>query len=209
MIRAENLSLSIHGTDILTDVSFQMKPGQVFGLVGESGSGKSMTALALMGLLPRGAETRGRILLDGGDLTRLNDRDMCAIRGNRISMIFQEPMTALNPVRTIGDQVAETLLIHTRATRAEALEIARQKLTRVGLPPERVPLDRFPHELSGGQRQRVCIAMAIRADHRAGRHHTGADPDPAARAGRGRGHVAVADHSRSGGGGRERACRCC
>ncbi len=97
MIRAENLSLSIHGTDILTDVSFQMQPGQVFGLVGESGSGKSMTALALMGLLPRGAETRGQILLDGGDLTRLNDRDMCAIRGNRISMIFQEPMTALNP----------------------------------------------------------------------------------------------------------------
>ena len=161
MIAARDLSLTIHGTPILEDVSFALQPGQVFGLVGESGSGKSMTALAVMGLLPKGAATQGEILLDGGDLTQLNDRDMCAIRGNRISMIFQEPMTALNPVKTIGDQVAETLLIHTKATRAEAEQIAREKLTRVGLPPERFPLDRFPHELSGGQRQRVCIAMAI------------------------------------------------
>ena len=161
MIEARDLSLSIHGAPILDQVSFALEPGKTFGLVGESGSGKSMTALAIMGLLPHGAETSGQVLLDGGDLSQLNDRDLCAIRGNRISMIFQEPMTALNPVKTIGDQVAETLLIHTKATRAEALRIAEEKLTRVGLPPDRFPLDRFPHELSGGQRQRVCIAMAI------------------------------------------------
>ena len=161
MIDAKHLSLTIHGAPILDDVSFAMQPGKTFGLVGESGSGKSMTALAIMGLMPRGAETSGQILLDGGDLTRLNDRDLCAIRGNRIGMIFQEPMTALNPVKTIGDQVAETLLIHTNTTKAEALKIAAEKLTRVGLPQDRFPLSRFPHELSGGQRQRVCIAMAI------------------------------------------------
>ncbi|WP_300513941.1 dipeptide ABC transporter ATP-binding protein [Aliiroseovarius sp.] len=161
MIEARDLSLTIHGETILDRVSFDMEPGTTFGLVGESGSGKSMTALAIMGLSPRGAKVSGQVLLAGSDLTRLGERDMCAIRGNRISMIFQEPMTALNPVRTIGDQVAETLLIHTRATRAEALKIAEEKLTRVGLPPDRFPLDRYPHELSGGQRQRVCIAMAI------------------------------------------------
>ncbi|MCI2400747.1 ABC transporter ATP-binding protein [Aliiroseovarius subalbicans] len=161
MIALEHLSLSIHGTPILDDVSFDMAPGKVFGLVGESGSGKSMTALAIMGLLPRGAETSGRVMLDGGDLSKLRDRDLCAIRGNRIGMIFQEPMTALNPVKTIGEQVAETLLIHTRTSRAEAMKIAAEKLARVGLPQDKFPLGRYPHELSGGQRQRVCIAMAI------------------------------------------------
>ncbi len=161
MIRLENLSLTIHDSPILSDVSLEMQPGKVFGLVGESGSGKSMTALAIMGLLPRGSRTSGRALLDGGDLLGLRERDLCAIRGNRIGMIFQEPMTALNPVETIGDQVAETLLIHTRTSRARALDIAREKLARVGLPEDRFPLSRYPHELSGGQRQRVCIAMAI------------------------------------------------
>ncbi len=161
MIRFENLGLSIHEAPILRDVSFALKPGQITGLVGESGSGKSMTALAAMRLLPQGARVSGRIDLDGMDLTALSERDMCAIRGNRIGMIFQEPMTALNPVRTIGDQVMETLLIHTDTPPARAREIAAEKLARVGLPPERFPLSRYPHELSGGQRQRVCIAMAI------------------------------------------------
>ncbi|SMX45417.1 ABC transporter ATP-binding protein [Actibacterium lipolyticum] len=161
MISLQNLSLAIHGTPILRDVSFDITPGQVFGLVGESGSGKSMTAQALMQLLPHGAETSGRAMLDGTDLLTTPEPQMCAIRGNRIGMIFQEPMTALNPVQTIGDQVAETLLIHGQATRGEALRIARQRLDRVGLPETRFPLSRYPHELSGGQRQRVCIAMAI------------------------------------------------
>ncbi|MCK0142898.1 dipeptide ABC transporter ATP-binding protein [Aliiroseovarius sp. F20344] len=161
MIEIRNLSLSIHDTPILHDVDLSIAPGQVVGLVGESGSGKSMTALALMGLLPRGSEASGQLLLDDQDLSTLSEDAMCDIRGQRISMIFQEPMTALNPVKTIGDQVAETLLIHTDTSRTEALRIAAEKLARVGLPQDRFPLDRYPHELSGGQRQRVCIAMAI------------------------------------------------
>ena len=161
MITLENLSLSIHDSEILHDVSLEIAPGKVTGLVGESGSGKSMTALAIMQLLPRGGVTKGRVLLDGDNLLDASERTMCSIRGNRIGMIFQEPMTALNPVKTIGDQVMETLLIHTDISKSEAREIAREKLARVGLPEDRFPLTRFPHELSGGQRQRVCIAMAI------------------------------------------------
>ncbi|MHC0053506.1 ABC transporter ATP-binding protein [Actibacterium sp. D379-3] len=161
MIGVEGLSLSIHGTPILRDLSFAVRRGEVFGLVGESGSGKSLTALALMGLLPQGSVTAGHARLDGTDLLTQPEPALCAIRGNRIGMIFQEPMTALNPVQTIGDQVAETLLIHGRANRGEARRLARQKLDRVGLPEARFPLSRYPHQLSGGQRQRVCIAMAV------------------------------------------------
>jgi peptide/nickel transport system ATP-binding protein len=159
MIEVDRLSLDIHGIPILRDVSFAMQPGRTFGLVGESGSGKSMTALALMQLLPDGGRTSGTASLDGIDLLNRPEAEMCALRGNEIGMIFQEPMTALNPVRTIGDQVAETLRIHGAARRRDALEVARQKLDRVGLP--QIALDRYPHELSGGQRQRVCIATAI------------------------------------------------
>jgi peptide/nickel transport system ATP-binding protein len=159
MIAFDRLDVAIHGTPILRQVSLDIAPGEVFGLVGESGSGKSMTALALMGLLPDGAEARGSILLDGRDLAPLPERDWCSIRGNEIGMIFQEPMTALNPVQTIGDQVAETLLIHGTPSRAEAARIARDRLDRVGL--SHVGMDAYPHELSGGQRQRVCIAAAI------------------------------------------------
>ncbi|HSG55495.1 MAG TPA: ABC transporter ATP-binding protein, partial [Paracoccaceae bacterium] len=158
MIGISDLSLSIHGTPILSGVSFDIAPGQIVGLVGESGSGKSMTALALMQLLPTGSTTAGKALLDGQNLLALPEVRMCSLRGNRIGMIFQEPMTALNPVQNIGDQVAETLVIHGQANRSEARKVAREKLLRVGLD---LPLDRYPHELSGGQRQRVCIAMAI------------------------------------------------
>ncbi|MCT4682204.1 MAG: dipeptide ABC transporter ATP-binding protein [Roseicyclus sp.] len=159
MIALDRLSLAIHVTPILREVTLQITPGEIFGLVGESGSGKSMTALALMGLLPRGAETTGAARLDGTDLLTLSETDLCRLRGNEIAMIFQEPMTALNPVQTIGDQVAETLTIHGKAKGAQARRIARDRLDRVGL--SQVALDRYPHELSGGQRQRVCIAAAI------------------------------------------------
>ncbi|AHM04060.1 peptide/opine/nickel uptake family ABC transporter, ATP-binding protein [Roseibacterium elongatum DSM 19469] len=159
MIALDRLSLSIHGQPILHDLSLDIAPGEIFGLVGESGSGKSMTALALMGLLPTGAETTGRANLDGTDLLALSEAALCRLRGNEIGMIFQEPMTALNPVQTIGAQVAETLLIHGTESRAEARAIARDRLDRVGL--KHIPMDRYPHELSGGQRQRVCIAAAI------------------------------------------------
>ncbi len=161
LLSVQNLTLTIHGTPILHGVSFDMAPGQVFGLVGESGSGKSLTAFSAMRLLPDGAQTGGRILLGGDNLLARTEAQMCAIRGRDIGMIFQEPMTALNPVQTIGDQVAEALVIHGAASRSDALKVAREKLDRVGLAGERFPLTRFPHELSGGQRQRVCIAMAI------------------------------------------------
>ncbi|MFC7703068.1 ABC transporter ATP-binding protein [Plastorhodobacter daqingensis] len=159
LLSVENLSVTIHDTPILRDVSFAVEPGQVVGLVGESGSGKSMTSLAVMGLLPAGARATGRVMMGGQDLLSLSDPAMCRVRGNQIGMIFQEPMTALNPVQTIGDQVAETLVIHGAARRSDALKMARDRLDRVGLA--RFPLERFPHELSGGQRQRVCIAMAV------------------------------------------------
>ncbi len=161
MISLRNLNLSIHRLPILKDVSFDIAQGQIFGLVGESGSGKSMTALALMQLLPQGFSASGQVMVNGTDVLALSEAEMCALRGNEIGMIFQEPMTALNPVQTIGDQVAETLLIHSKANKAEAGKIARYMLNRVGLPEDKFPASRYPHELSGGQRQRVCIAMAI------------------------------------------------
>jgi len=159
VLRVEGLSLDIHGAPILRDVCFGVAPGEVFGLVGESGSGKSMTALAAMGLLPRGAEVSGSVLFGDTELLGLAERTMCDLRGREIGMIFQEPMTALNPVQTIGDQVAETLVVHGVASRGEARDGVAARLARVGL--EGVSPGRYPHELSGGQRQRVCIAMAV------------------------------------------------
>jgi len=120
-----------------------------------------MTALATMQLLPQGATTSGRIMLGEDDITTLTEQRLCGIRGNDIGMVFQEPMTALNPVKTIGDQVAETIQVHERTSKADALDRAARTLERVGLPQSKFPLSRFPHELSGGQRQRVVIAMAI------------------------------------------------
>ncbi|SNT73002.1 ABC transporter ATP-binding protein [Paracoccus seriniphilus] len=161
MIHLQNLSVTIHGKPVLDDVNLALEPGRITGLVGESGSGKSMTALAILGLLPRGARKTGRVLLDGHDLLALPDSALCTIRGRRIGMIFQEPMTALNPLMTIGDQVAESLRLHQGLDRASALRQARDRLDRVGLPAPRFALTLYPHELSGGQRQRVAIAMAI------------------------------------------------
>jgi len=160
-LTVEALSVSIHGEAILKDVHFDIRPGEVFGLIGESGSGKSMTAYAVMGLLPGGSAVQGGIRLNGRDLLQVSEAEMCAVRGAGIGMVFQEPMTALNPVQTIGDQVAETARIHRGVAKPEALRIARATLDRVGLPADEFPLGRFPHELSGGQRQRVVIAMAV------------------------------------------------
>lgn len=161
LLSIENLSVRIGAVQILRDVSLSISPGEIVALTGESGSGKSMTALGVMQLLPRGMEASGRIDFEGRDLLSTPESAMCDLRGNDIGMIFQEPMTALNPVRTIGDQVTETIRIHTDQSPAEADARAREVLSRVGLPPEKYPLDRYPHELSGGQRQRVVIAMAI------------------------------------------------
>ncbi len=161
LLSIENLSLAIHGAPILHGVTLEIAEGQITALTGESGSGKSMTAFATMGLLPKGTTTAGAITFDGTDLLTQSEPQMCDLRGREIGMVFQEPMTALNPVQTIGAQVMETILIHKAMAPERAEERAREVLDRVGLPPDRYPLSRYPHELSGGQRQRVVIAMAI------------------------------------------------
>ena len=151
-----------HGpADALRGVSFTLERGATLGLIGESGCGKSMTALALMGLLPEGARVSGSIRYAGRELTTLDEDALCALRGDRIAMVFQEPMTALNPLHPIGRQVAEPLRLHrgldASAARAEALRL----LERVQLPQARERLAAYPHQLSGGQRQRVVIAIAL------------------------------------------------
>ncbi|MER9398520.1 dipeptide ABC transporter ATP-binding protein [Mesorhizobium sp. M0615] len=160
LLQIENLSLAIGDTSILKGVDLSVAPGEVMGLVGESGSGKSMTALTIMQLLPHAARATGCVTFDGIDILAAKEDQMCALRGDDIGMVFQEPMTALNPVKTIGEQVAEGIRWHTRASRAEAEDRARKMLDRVGLPEAKFPLSRYPHELSGGQRQRVVIAIA-------------------------------------------------
>ncbi len=160
LLEIEDLSLSIGKTPILKDVDLSLGAGEVMGLVGESGSGKSMTALTVMQLLPQAARVQGKVRFDGIDILAATEDRMCALRGDDIGMVFQEPMTALNPVKTIGEQVAEGIRWHTGANRADAEERARKILDRVGLPEAKFPLSRYPHELSGGQRQRVVIAIA-------------------------------------------------
>ena len=146
---------------IVDGIDVALEAGESLGLVGESGCGKSMTALAIMGLLPEAARVLGRLRLDGQDLLALDEPALCALRGRRMAMVFQEPMTALNPVCTIGDQVGEGLRLHFGKGESEAARDAAALLERVGLPPARFPLGLFPHQLSGGQRQRVVIAMAL------------------------------------------------
>ncbi|NNE81698.1 MAG: ABC transporter ATP-binding protein [Silicimonas sp.] len=161
LLSIKGLCLSIHGTEILKDVFFDIAPGEICGVIGESGSGKSLTAFSVMQLLPRGAETSGEIRLSGLDVLAARESELCRMRGSDLGMVFQEPMTALNPVQTIGAQVAETILIHQDVSKAEAMARAAETLERCELPNDRFPLGRYPHELSGGQRQRVVIAMAI------------------------------------------------
>ncbi|VAW12509.1 Oligopeptide transport ATP-binding protein OppD (TC 3.A.1.5.1) [hydrothermal vent metagenome] len=146
---------------VLDEVSYSVGRGQAVGLVGESGCGKSMTALAIMGLLPKAARISGAIHFDGQDLLALDDTAMSDLRGRRLAMVFQEPMTALNPVRTIGHQIAEGLRWHFGLRTREARRRTAELLTRVGLPAGRSGMGVYPHELSGGQRQRVVIAMAL------------------------------------------------
>jgi peptide/nickel transport system ATP-binding protein len=145
----------------LRGVSFELARGQKLGVIGESGCGKSMLALAVMGLLPGGALVTGSIRHDGRELVGLPDAAMCALRGNRIGMVFQEPMTALNPLHTVGAQVAEPLRLHRGLDRAAARAEVLRLFDRVHLPNAAQRLDAYPHQLSGGQRQRVTIAMAL------------------------------------------------
>ena len=147
--------------DALRGVSLSIAKGETVGLIGESGCGKSLTALALIGLLPANARVAGSIRFDGRELVGASEKALCALRGDRIAMVFQEPMTALNPLQTIGAQVAEPLLQHRGASRSAARAEALRLLDRVKLPNAAERLSAYPHQLSGGQRQRVMIAAAL------------------------------------------------
>jgi len=150
---------TVHAVD---GVSFTVDEGEVVGLVGESGCGKSVTSLAIMGLLPRrGVQVSGRAVFDGRDLLTLSDDEMRDIRGRDIAMIFQDPLSSLNPIVPIGVQVAEVLIRHRKLDRAEARRESAELLDRVGIPDPQRRLREYPHQLSGGMRQRALIAMAV------------------------------------------------
>ena len=165
MLEVNNLSVRLQTqrgpADAVRDVSFGLQRGETLGLVGESGCGKSITAMALMGLLPEGAVVTGSIRFDGRELVGQPDAAMRQLRGNRIGMIFQEPMTALNPVHTIGNQVAEPLRLHRGIAREQARTQTITLLERVGINHAASRIDAYPHQFSGGQRQRITIAMAL------------------------------------------------
>lgn len=169
LLDVQHLSTCIRGEHetftVVDDVSLTIAPGETVGLVGESGSGKSMTALSISGLLPKPDSfvAGGKLLFEGRDLRQLDPADMATLRGNRIGMIFQDPMTALNPVHRIGRQIAEVLLIHKRfPPKSAALENkVLELLQAVGIPQPELRRDSYPHELSGGMRQRVMIAIAL------------------------------------------------
>ena len=165
LLEARHLRVDLHthrGTAAaVRDMSFTLERGDTLGLIGESGCGKSMTALALMGLAPDNATVSGSVTLDGEQLIGLPDRDWRRIRGARIAMIFQEPMTALNPVHRVGAQVAEPLRLHKGYSAHAARDKAIALLERVGIPDAARRADSFPHQFSGGQRQRIMIAMAL------------------------------------------------
>jgi len=148
------------------DVSFHLEKGEVLGVVGESGCGKSVTAQTIMRLIPQppGKIVSGRILFDGRDLVRLSMEQMRGVRGNRIAMIFQEPMTSLNPVYTIGNQISEMFRLHMGLGRRESLNRAVEMLRKVQIPAPEKRVGEFPHQLSGGMRQRAMIAMALSCD---------------------------------------------
>ncbi|MER6003494.1 ABC transporter ATP-binding protein [Nonomuraea angiospora] len=147
--------------DVVKGVSFTVGRDETVGIVGESGSGKSMTSLAVMGLLPKGARTSGSIRLDGTELLGRPDRDLRRLRGDQMSMIFQDPLSSLNPYYTVGLQIEEMYRAHRGGSRAAARKVAIEALRQVDLPEPERRVDYYPHQFSGGQRQRVMIAMAL------------------------------------------------
>jgi oligopeptide/dipeptide ABC transporter ATP-binding protein len=164
LLALENVGVSSGPLELVSNVSFTVSAGERVGIIGESGSGKSLTALAVAGLLGEGLTTSGRITFDGHELVGASERELSALRGNRIAMIFQEPMTALTPTKRIGVQVGETLRIHRGLDRRAAYAAAVELLGRVEFPDPQRYAQMYPHELSGGQRQRVMIAIAIAGD---------------------------------------------
>jgi ABC-type dipeptide/oligopeptide/nickel transport system ATPase component len=165
LLDVQHLTVVFDGARPVTavdDVSFQIARGETLGLVGESGSGKSVTAFSILRLLqPPGRVSGGKVLFEGRDLLALPEREMRAVRGDRISLIFQEPMTALNPVMRVGDQIAEALIVHGKAGKTEARARAVDLLTAVRIPDPAQRVRDYPHQLSGGMRQRVMIAIAL------------------------------------------------
>jgi peptide/nickel transport system ATP-binding protein len=169
LLEVENLQvdipIAVGDLHAVRGISFTVRQGETLGLVGESGCGKSMTALALMNLLPKTARRKGtRLAFGGKDLIGLKEREMADIRGDRMSMIFQEPMTSLNPSYTIGNQLQEAIVRHRQVSRSEARKRAVFLLEKVGISAARSRLGQYPHQLSGGLRQRVMIAMALMCD---------------------------------------------
>ncbi|MFJ5768834.1 ABC transporter ATP-binding protein [Psychrobacillus sp. NPDC093180] len=167
LIKVENINISFQDDEAGTisavrDLSFHINEGETVGLVGESGCGKSVTALSLMGLIERGTSTtEGEIVFEGEDINLYSEKKMRTIRGNKISMIFQEPMTSLNPVHKIGKQISEVLYLHGFANKSNSKAKTIDILKKVGIPRAESIIDEYPHQLSGGMRQRIMIAMAM------------------------------------------------
>ena len=166
ILQVKNLKTYFHTeaglVKAVNDVSFDVEKGKTLGIVGESGCGKSMTSLSIMRLIEKPGQIEGgEILLEGQDIVKMSEDEMCKIRGKKIAMIFQEPMTSLNPVFTIGQQLIEALLLHENMTKKEAKERAIEMLKLVKIPLAERRFDEYPHQLSGGMRQRVMIAMAL------------------------------------------------
>ncbi|MCL2046749.1 MAG: ABC transporter ATP-binding protein [Oscillospiraceae bacterium] len=168
MLSIKNLSITFtneFAVEAVHDVSLNIAPGERLGLVGESGSGKTMLALAISGLYPR-STTRisGEVLFNGTDILKCSSKELCRLRGKEIGMVFQEPMTSLNPLMKVGRQIEETLKMHTNTPPTRRRELALEAMESVELPDPKLTYEKYPHQLSGGQRQRAMIASAIIAD---------------------------------------------
>jgi peptide/nickel transport system ATP-binding protein len=165
LLSVDNLSVTLNTVRgparAVRNLSFELEKGETLGIVGESGCGKSLTALAIMGLLPENGWADGRVGLDGENLLDYSEDQMCRVRGDRIGMVFQEPMTSLNPLHTVGKQIAEAMILHRGMNRGEARAEVIRLMDLVGIPEPAKRVGSYPHQLSGGQRQRVMIAMAL------------------------------------------------
>lgn len=166
LLELKNLHVRFAGgsAEVISDLSLALGRRETLGIVGESGSGKSVTSLTIMGLLPGNTEVTGQIIFEGRDLLSLSEREMQDIRGNKIAMIFQEPMTSLNPIHPVGKQIAESVLLHSKASKKQAMARALELLELCGIPDPQQRMKEYPHQLSGGMRQRVMIAIALACD---------------------------------------------
>ncbi len=164
LLRVSGLRVETEGLPVLRGVDFEVSAGERVGLIGESGSGKTVAALTLMGLQPEGFAVQGSVEFEGRQLVGLSDREFSAIRGARMAMVFQEPMTALDPLMRVGQQIIDAVRAHRRVSSSESRRRMLELMARVGFPSPEEQSRRFPHQLSGGQRQRVVIAIALACD---------------------------------------------